>query len=626
LTEVSDILNAVSIGEEVDWEFKSARGGLPGSLWETYSAMANSDGGVIVLGVTSKDEVYFIDGIESPEKQRKEIWDLLNNRGKISINLLVESDVQVKTVFDKKIISIHVPRAARRQRPIYVGQNPLLGTYRRNYEGDYRCTEDEVGRMLADKAEEPADGIILQNFGLKDLDEESLKSYRQRFASRSPDHPWLNEDTKEFLIKLGGWRIDRKSNEEGLTIAGLLMFGRMESIKDPLAVSQYHVDYREKLSEDSNIRWIDRITLDGTWPGNLFQFYLKVMQRLSKDLKIPFQLSSPGLTRKDDTVVHEAIREALTNAMIHADYRGQGGIVIDRFPDRIEMSNPGSLLISREQIRAGGISECRNKSLQLMFQMIGLGEKAGSGIDKIITGWKSQNWRPPGIREQFQPDRIKLILPMVSLIPDGSSIKLRQLFGDNWDRLVSEERLALAIADTEGDVSNVRLQEVSDKHPADLTKRLQNLVKRGFLVSDGRRRWSRYKLPSSPEAFDFKGESGALAGSLHKESSTHKDSIHKEDSSHKGLTQNETTQLKLIAASALERKRLPPEQLKKIILELCRERFLTMREIASLINRNESAVRSRFLRVMVREGLMELRFPNKVNAPNQAYRTRKNHG
>ncbi len=626
MTEVSDILNAVSIGEEVDWEFKSARGGLPGSLWETYSAMANSDGGVIVLGVTSKDEVYFIDGIESPEKQRKEIWDLLNNRGKISINLLVESDVQVKTVFDKKIISIHVPRAARRQRPIYVGQNPLLGTYRRNYEGDYRCTEDEVGRMLADKAEEPADGIILQNFGLKDLDEESLKSYRQRFASRSPDHPWLNEDTKEFLIKLGGWRIDRKSNEEGLTIAGLLMFGRMESIKDPLAVSQYHVDYREKLSEDSNIRWIDRITLDGTWPGNLFQFYLKVMQRLSKDLKIPFQLSSPGLTRKDDTVVHEAIREALTNAMIHADYRGQGGIVIDRFPDRIEMSNPGSLLISREQIRAGGISECRNKSLQLMFQMIGLGEKAGSGIDKIITGWKSQNWRPPGIREQFQPDRIKLILPMVSLIPDGSSIKLRQLFGDNWDRLVSEERLALAIADTEGDVSNVRLQEVSDKHPADLTKRLQNLVKRGFLVSDGRRRWSRYKLPSSPEAFDFKGESGALAGSLHKESSTHKDSIHKEDSSHKGLTQNETTQLKLIAASALERKRLPPEQLKKIILELCRERFLTMREIASLINRNESAVRSRFLRVMVREGLMELRFPNKVNAPNQAYRTRKNHG
>lgn len=103
-------------------------------------------------------------------------------------------------------------------------------------------------------------------------------------------------------------------------------------------------------------------------------------------IKIPFQLG-PDLFRKDDTIVHEAIREALVNALIHADYRGQGGVVIDKYPDRFEFSNPGSLLISIEQLLRGGISECRNKSLQLMFQMIGGGEKAGSGIDKIRQGW-----------------------------------------------------------------------------------------------------------------------------------------------------------------------------------------------------------------------------------------------
>ena len=45
------ILEAVQVGETTDWEFKSARGGFPGSFWETYSAMANSEGGVVVLGV-----------------------------------------------------------------------------------------------------------------------------------------------------------------------------------------------------------------------------------------------------------------------------------------------------------------------------------------------------------------------------------------------------------------------------------------------------------------------------------------------------------------------------------------------------------------------------------------------
>ena len=100
---------------------------------------------------------------------------------------------------------------------------------------------------------------------------------------------------------------------------------------------------------EASVRWTDRIWPDGTWTANLFQFYRRVVHRLTVDLKIPFQLQ-PGMVRKDDTLVHEAIRETFVNAIIHADFPGQGGIIVEKYRDRFEFSNPGTLLLSVEQI------------------------------------------------------------------------------------------------------------------------------------------------------------------------------------------------------------------------------------------------------------------------------------
>ena len=85
-------------------------------------------------------------------------------------------------------------------------------------------------------------------------------------------------------------------------------------------------------------------TLDGTWAGNVFQqFYRRIYPKLVKDLKVPFRLETPELFRRDETPVHEAIREALVNAMIHADYSGTTGIRIFKRPDSFEFINPGEL-------------------------------------------------------------------------------------------------------------------------------------------------------------------------------------------------------------------------------------------------------------------------------------------
>ncbi len=593
-----DILIHLDWAEGDDLEFKSARGGLPKSLWETYSAMANSHGGVILLGVEDDGRV---SGVDEPRKLKKAFWDTVNNRGKVNLNLCSDADLAEVPHPDGLILAIRVPQASRYQRPVFLGQNPLTGTYRRNYEGDYRCTEQEVGRMLSDRAEEPADSRILEGFGLDDLDLPSLHQYRQRLASHKPTHPWLSEDDLGFLTKLGGWRRDRKTSMEGLTLAGLLMFGRDETLRE--GAPGYHVDYRERLSHDPAERWSDRLTADGTWQPNLFQFYLRVAQRLVADLKLPFQLNA-DLFRKGETEVHEAIREALVNALIHADYNGQGGVVVEKFRDAFEFSNPGTLLVSFDQLLRGNVSECRNKSLQTMFMLIGAAEKAGSGVDRMRQGWASQHWRSPIVREQVQPDRVTWRLPMISLIPQESLTRLEELFGNNFNQFNKNEVQALVTADIEGAVDNTRMRQICAIHAADVTRLLQGLVAKRALVQEGQGRWSRYRLPEVDDSEHRAGDS------VHKDG----DSVHKDgDSVHKDDT------LSIIAAPARSQKRLRPNEMEKIILRLCQDRWLARNQLADLLNRHPDGLRSRFLTPMVSHGRLRLRYPDKPNRVDQAY-------
>ena len=196
------------------------------------------------------------------------------------------------------------------------------------------------------------------------------------------------------------------------------------------------------------MRWTDRLWPDGTWVCNLFQFYQRVVQRLTADLKTPFQLRKDML-RQDDTPVHEAIRNR-SSIRSFTPISGASGIIVEKYRDRFEFSDPGTLLLSIEQILKGGVSECRNKLLQTMFSMLGYGEKAGSGFDKIRHGWALQNWRLPILEETQRPDRVRLLLPMVSLLPEESLKRIKSRFGTKLRKLSPLEVQAVVTADLEG--------------------------------------------------------------------------------------------------------------------------------------------------------------------------------
>lgn len=128
---------------------------------------------------------------------------------------------------------------------------------------------------------------------------------------------------------------------------------------------------------------------------------------------MPFKLD--GVVRVDDTHVHKAIREALANCIVNTDFYLPRGIVIKKETDSIVLENPGGIRTGKKQMLKGGISDPRNKALMKMFNMIGIGERAGSGVPDIYSVWESQGWIEPQVIEEYSPDRTILKLSFIGV-------------------------------------------------------------------------------------------------------------------------------------------------------------------------------------------------------------------
>ncbi len=617
---------------------KDGKGALPRDFWETYSAMANTDGGVVLLGMRQKGDHFVPHGIAEPDKVLKMLFDTANNRSKVSINLLTNDSAAVIQVEGRAIISVTIPRAMRQQRPVFLNGNPLGNTYIRLHEGDQCLNDDAVKRMLAEQSEDSRDTRILRGFGSEDLSVETLQAYRQVFTNLQPRHPWNELEMLSFLKRIGAWRREREAGEEGLTAAGLLIFGTHSVIQE--AFPFYMLDYQERPEAKTEQRWIDRVTLDGTWPGNLYDFYRRVYPKLVENLKVPFELE--GDQRKDETPAHEVIREALCNVLVHADYSDRCSVLVVKRPDLFGFRNPGLMRIPLEFALQGGHPDCRNRTLHQMFRHVGIGDQSGSGIPTILSGWHKYHWRPPMLEERREPyDQTVLTMRMIDLFPLRVVDALRAHIGEDYDQLAHEERVALAVAVVEGTVNHSRLCAIGNQHSADATHYLQDLVRRGLLEQTGSSRGAVYhirgiRIPGPEDVFD---------SSHLPESSSHLDesSLHLDEGSSRlrfrnrdGLLVSEDFAVpfvddlgklsksyrnRLIEEAELPRrkKRIHRNQMEGVLSKLCHGHFIRLDALSKLVDRNPDSLRNNYLSDMRKRGILEIAFPRTPNDPRQAY-------
>lgn len=434
-------------------EVKSARGGLPNSLWESYSAFANSEGGVIVLGVkeNSKDGSLYVEGLDDVHKLLKDFWNMVNNRQKVSCNILTDSMAVPDKIEGKDVIVIRVPRAERTSRPVYVGSDPRTGTYRRNFEGDYHCSIDEVSLMIRDSALVTDDNKLLTDLDVSVFCSDTVKSYRNIFKLIRQNHLWNKEDDAMFLRRIGAVREDKDTGKFHPTVAGLLMFGYEYEIT--AVFPNYFLDYQENRTNGIYARWTDRITSQsGDWSGNVFDFLLRVIPKLQADLKVPFMFKGNHLD--EDTPLHKTVREATVNMLANADFYGRRGVVVQKGADGFRFANPGSMRVSLTEAIQDSASDPRNGVMMKMLAMVKYGERAGSGLQGIFKTWQSVYHCAPKLEVTTSGgvDRTTLTLGFEGHQPDIEAMKLLY---DNPDELIEVSDTPKSNGESKGETNYI---------------------------------------------------------------------------------------------------------------------------------------------------------------------------
>ncbi|WP_456450834.1 ATP-binding protein [Palaeococcus sp. (in: euryarchaeotes)] len=357
-----DVSDLIKKGESEAIEFKRE---LNDSVYKTLSAFANTDGGILLLGVGDDGKIYGFS------------VDLDSLARSIRHNLGVNSSIKVEEFGGKRVIIIEV------------SQSPVPVSFRGRY---YR----RVGAQTVEMGWEDLGRFFLQKSGvtwdslpssgtLEDLDEETIRKFAHMARNRLP-YINENEDVESILDKLGLLEDGRITN------AALLLFG-----KEP---QRYYIQAKVRIG-----RFKDPITIidDKEIEGNLFAQVEEAMKIIMSHIGVRYEFEGELRRKEIWDYPLDALREAVINALIHRDYTDPSNVQIKIFDDFIWIWNPGKLPegISLEDLKKEmHPSKLRNLKIAQVFYYAGLIERWGTGTFKIVRLCLESGLPEPEFREE----------------------------------------------------------------------------------------------------------------------------------------------------------------------------------------------------------------------------------
>ncbi len=182
---ITKLYNSSEWVEGSQLEFKEGTKSFPKDAWTTCSAFANSEGGLLIIGVKDNGD---LSGLIEPLKIKKEFIDTINNKEKISPVQIREEDVLIKDIDGTVILAIRIVKAANEFKPVYLNNNESK-CYKRLDSADQLCSEQARHQMIRDRVKSTQDLGIIPHSNLSDLDQETIAQYRNLMYNVDPNHP-----------------------------------------------------------------------------------------------------------------------------------------------------------------------------------------------------------------------------------------------------------------------------------------------------------------------------------------------------------------------------------------------------------------------------------------------------
>ncbi len=615
--ELLERLNLLDENERIEAKAASEVGK---SMLETICAFANEpglSGGWLLLGVTREElalfPAYEVQGLDQPDKISAD----LASQAASTFNRPLRLDIQTDALEGKPVIVVFVPEASPQDKPVYLKAQGLpRGALRRVGSTDQHCTEDDLLALYQGRQQESFDASLMPDATLDDFAPEAIADYRQSRREANPDAEELRWSDNELFQALGCVRQNAQGQWQP-TVAGLILFGKPVALRRAFPMTR--VDYirvpgREWVPDPE--RRFDSIELRDP----LFRLIRRAQAAILDDLPKAFGLIEGDLQRKDSPIVPQrVIREAVVNALMHRSYRSSAPVQIIRYSNRLEIRNPGFSLKSPEHLGEPG-SLPRNPKLAAALYDTRFAETKGSGVRVMREMCETAGLAPPLFESDRGQDQFVVRLFFHHFLGPADLAWLAR-FKDL--HLSETEARALVVAREVGAIDNASWRDINKVDTLTASQSLKKLRDAGLLQQKGRGSATWYQptgkmlgddegLSSNPDGLSSNPEG---LSSNPQGLSSNPDPL--ADPARRALL-NELPGELAAQVGAIGQRR-PPEEVRELVVELCRHRDCRAEDLALLLVRNVETVRQNYLRPLLRAGRIRMTRPDVPNDPEQAY-------
>lgn len=414
----------IALGEDVNTEFKTGYTSLPKSIFETVCSFLNTTGGYIFLGIEDNGKIKGINP-EFKEKIKKDYTTLCNNKEIINPNII--SHLEEITINNKIVLYTYIEESSE----IHKYKSRV---YIRNYEGDFDISDNiplitsiyNRKRKIYDE-DEVYPHVSVDNDLRNDLFD------RCRFLvshGGNKEHIWNNMSNLELLKSANLYKYDKETGKYGVTLAGIMLFGRDEVIRDINPYCRTDCLYRI----DDLDRYDDRDFVE----TNLLDMYDRILAFITKHTLDRFALDVKEIRRISPRGI--MAREMVINTLMHRDIRDGHTSRIIIYKDKIICENPNSFRTMKNIDIKNYTPFTKNPTLAKFFKEIGYADELGSGVRRITENSLLYSSKLPIFEDK---EMFRLTIPLVKGVINEGQIELNRTQQNIIDLISNNSRITI---------------------------------------------------------------------------------------------------------------------------------------------------------------------------------------